>query len=782
MTQNALDSYALANGFGKVTAKMSEAEKVALRYKFVQDQLSLASGDFIRTADGWANQVRVLKLQFDSLKATIGQGLINVLTPVVQVINRIIGKLMSLANAFKAFTELITGKKGSGGITVAAAGMEEVAESADNVSNAIGDVGDSAGKAGKKAKEGLSGIDKLNVINSSSSSGSGGGAGGGGYAADDFDMGELDTSVVEEMDSKYQGLINRVKELASLFKGGFNIAFGDKAVFDSIRDSIHGIKDSLKDIFTDPGVKEAAHAFADRLAMDLGKVAGGMASVGASIADNLYAGINQYLSQSKERIKEYLILMFDIGSDISNIVGRWFEAIGTVFEAFRSDSAKQITADIIGIFVDGFMGATELIGRFAADVLDLITAPFIQNKDLIKQTLEDTFGAVEPIFSEIKSIVNETFTGIKEVYDGHIAPMLEAFKIGFTEIATTLLNAYNRHIHPLIQGMSTKFREFRDQYISPLIDKFLEFATEASDAVKTVWENALKPFIEWFINNVSPIIADHLQKAIDKFFEFWAAVSEIQQSVLDALKGLAEFIIGAFTGDWEKAWSGIQNFHENSWNGIKTTASTAINWVHDGIAEKLNQIKSKWEGGWNGVKSFTASIFGSIWDSIKNAINNIINGVEKMANGVVRAINKIGETINGFQIDIPDGIADKIGFDKIGFDIPSIGEISIPRLAQGGFVKANTPQLAMIGDNRNYGEVVAPENKLQELLNKAVQSGGNDIVTKEMIMLLRDMKTLLKIISEKNPQTGPTTREMFEAVRKENREFKKTHYGQSAFI
>ena len=54
MTQTALDSYALANGFGKTTAKMSEAEKVALRYKFVQDQLTSAAGDFSRTSDGWA--------------------------------------------------------------------------------------------------------------------------------------------------------------------------------------------------------------------------------------------------------------------------------------------------------------------------------------------------------------------------------------------------------------------------------------------------------------------------------------------------------------------------------------------------------------------------------------------------------------------------------------------------------------------------------------------------------------------------------------------------------
>ena len=45
MTQSALDAYALANGYSKTTAKMSEMEKVALRYKFVQDQLSAASGD-----------------------------------------------------------------------------------------------------------------------------------------------------------------------------------------------------------------------------------------------------------------------------------------------------------------------------------------------------------------------------------------------------------------------------------------------------------------------------------------------------------------------------------------------------------------------------------------------------------------------------------------------------------------------------------------------------------------------------------------------------------------
>ena len=485
MTQNALDAYAMANGYGKVTAKMTEAEKVALRYQFVTDQLALASGDFIRTSDGWANQVRILQLQFDSLKATIGQGLINVLTPVIKVINLIISKLMSLANAFKSFTELITGKKSGGGVSAAATGMEDIAGSADNASAAMGGAGNAAKKAAKDIKGATSGIDELNIIQAPDSSGSDGGAGGG-YTADEFDMGEVDTSAIDEMDSKYQGLIDKARELSSLFKGGFNIAFGNKDVLDSIQQSISNIGQSLKDIFLDPAVVSAADNFLNSLVFNLGKVAGGMASVGASIADNLLGGISKFLEQNSQRIKDYLISMFDIGSDITNIVGRVSEAWGTVFEAFRSDSAKQVAADIIGIFSSAFMGVTELIGKFTTDVLDLITVPFIQNKDLIKQTLEDTFSAVEPIFSEVKSIVDECFDGLKKTYDDSVAPMINSFKEGFTEIVEKLLEAYNQYILPVIEEMAQRFQEFHEQYLSPLIDKFLEFTGKVADAITTV--------------------------------------------------------------------------------------------------------------------------------------------------------------------------------------------------------------------------------------------------------------------------------------------------------
>mgnify|MGYP000925734723 FL=1 len=162
MTQTALDSYAMANGFGKTTAKMSEMEKVALRYKFVQDQLTTAAGDFSRTSTGWANQVRILQLQFDSLKATIGQGLIAALSPVIQVINTVIGKILSLANAFKAFFAMMSGGKDSGA-SATTAGMEAVAAAADKAGTAASGAGNAAKKAAKDIKTATTGIDELNI-------------------------------------------------------------------------------------------------------------------------------------------------------------------------------------------------------------------------------------------------------------------------------------------------------------------------------------------------------------------------------------------------------------------------------------------------------------------------------------------------------------------------------------------------------------------------------------------------------------------------------------------
>lgn len=675
MTQSALDSYALANGYGKVTAKMSEAEKVALRYQFVQEQLTLASGDFVRTADGWANQVRILKLQFDSFKATIGQGLINALTPVIKVINTIIGKLMSLANAFKAFTNLISGKKGSGGgVSVAAAGMEAVAKSADNAGAAMGGAGGAAKKAAKDIKGATTGIDELNIIQSpdAGSGGGGGGAGGSGYAGDEFDMGEIDTSPVDEMDSKYQALIDKARELADLFRYGFKIGFGDTSVLDSIKNSIDGIKKSLKDIFTDPAVLKAADNFAKQFSYNLGKIAGSFASVGATIADNLLGGIDKYLQQNSQRIKDFLVSMFDIGSDTAMISGRFAAALADIFTVFRSDTAKQITADIIQVFSDGFMGVLLLGHSFGRDLLDLVTAPIVENSDKIKESFDGILQAVQVVTSSIAETFRKFVDAILKLYNEHIGPLIQSVKKGLSEAVGVFLDAFNTHILPVIKNAAERFKEFSTETLQPLIEKFFEFAGKVTDCIKEIWEQVLQPFISWFLKNVAPVIATNLKNATDTFFTFLDNVGAVLSDVIDALSGLLDFLAGVFTGDWERAWDGIKQFVSSIWDAIKTLIKTAFDFVYQSIKGTLDAIKGWWELIWNGIKIFAEGL----WTGIKNTAADIFtalqNNLSEIWDGVRSTVEDKWNAIKEWFEDIWKKIKDVFKLDEmveIGKDV-----------------------------------------------------------------------------------------------------------------
>ena len=165
MTQTALDDFALRKGLGKTISKMSEQEKVALRYQFVMEQLGAASGDFVRTQDSWANQTRILSLQFEQLKATIGMGLINVLTPVLKVINELIGKVQVLAEKFRDVTTAIFGDAGGS--------AEGVADKYAAAAQGAEDLAENTEKAGKAAKKALAGFDELNILSNDKKESSG---------------------------------------------------------------------------------------------------------------------------------------------------------------------------------------------------------------------------------------------------------------------------------------------------------------------------------------------------------------------------------------------------------------------------------------------------------------------------------------------------------------------------------------------------------------------------------------------------------------------------------
>ena len=669
MTQTALDQYALANGYGKTTSEMTEQEKVALRLAFVQKQLSAASGDFIRTSDSWANQVRVMQLQLQSLKATVGQGLINIFTPVLKVINILLGKLATLANAFKSFTELITGKKSSGQTSGSGAGLTGDASGVQDTADAYGQAADNAGKladstedvadatkdAAKAAKGYLSPLDEINRYSTqdtsstasktpSSGAGSGGSPGSLAGAVGNVDYGKMaeGETALSKMSPILDEIIKRFKELAGLFKKGFWDGLGNyKSILKDLKKNINLIKKSLKSIFTDPAVLSASNKFADSLALNFGKVTGSIARIGLTIAQNFVGGIAKYLSQNTDRIKKHIVNMFDIGTEISDIIGNFSVAFADVFSVFGGETAQQLTADIIGIFAQIEMTATELCAKLGRDMLNMIAKPFIDNKDLLKSAIEGSLKVIETVTSGILATMQTLGDLIQKLYDEHLKPFLDSIANGISSISKTTLTVYNTYILPVLQGLADKLKGLMTGALGETLAKIETFLGKIIDVLKLLWENILVPLINWIIANVVPVLAKIADMIGTKVINIVKTLIKVIGDIVDVLSGVIDFIVGVYTGDWEKAWNGVKGIAEGAWNLIK-----------DIILGVWKTIKSETQGALDIVKGVIELVFNAIksivftaWDYVKTCTTNALSALKTTVSTGFNAIkSKISKT------------------------------------------------------------------------------------------------------------------------------------------
>lgn len=202
-----LEAFALSKGINTSWKEMDQATQMALRYEYILNASQYAMGDFARTSQTYANQIRLLQLNFQSLSATIGQGLISAIAPAISWLNALIRRLITAANVFRSFMFTLFGKAlgASKGVANEMAGyLDDSADAMGDLGSGAGGASDGLGSAGKAAKElkkqlTVLPFDELNQLakdtESAGSGGSGGGGGGGGVGG----LGGLDSLGLEDL-------------------------------------------------------------------------------------------------------------------------------------------------------------------------------------------------------------------------------------------------------------------------------------------------------------------------------------------------------------------------------------------------------------------------------------------------------------------------------------------------------------------------------------------------------------------------------------------------------
>ena len=730
MTQTNLDQYALNNGFGKTTAKMTEQEKVMLRFQYVTSALSNATGDFAKTQDSWANQTRILSLRFEQLKASLGKGFIALFTPILRGFNSLLAGLQKVADGFANFVQMLTGADVSTSMGSISSDIAGIGDDASSAADNVGDIGSAAKKTAKDIERSLAGFDQINKLteptdDSSDSSGSTGGTSSGIRSVDlvpDVSGSTSNvSSAISDMADKVKKALEPLKAISfdNLITSLDNIKRAAQPLTDKL---FAGLEWAYYNIFVPLAkwtIEDLLPAFLDVLAgcLDvLNSALDALKPLWMWAWDNFLEPVAQWTGGViVDVLKKLASALWEISGWIKNNQGP-FDAIvvtiGTFAAAWKAVDLAEFLMNAGGVvgIINKLKKAIEActVAKLK-DKIETIQLCAMYAKDFVKsvgQTIAKlSSSAVAWVSNTAVKVADTTATVAHTAATWLATAATTAFGVAMTVLTSPItlviaaLVALGVGIYELVKHWDV-VKEAAGICWDWIVGKW----NSAGEWFAGVWENirsAFSSFDNWLQNIFNIDFSDSFGFIGDIMNAYLQNVSNIFGDVKQIFGGLIDFIAGVFSGDWSRAWNGI-------------------------------------------VDAF-GGIFSLIADIAKGPINMVIGLINGMLDGLESGINWIVRKINGLSFDVPDWVP-VIGGDHFGFDLPEVGFGSIPYLAQGGYVKPNTPQLAMIGDNKHQGEVVAPEDKLLEMAQKAADMASSAELLAEAISILKQILRILETL------------------------------------
>ena len=270
------------------------------------------------------------------------------------------------------------------------------------------------------------------------------------------------------------------------------------------------------------------------------------------------------------------------------------EFLPTVANAF-SETFAPIFGEAVPVLLDEFA----LDFDFACQQVDKVT------KDIL-----------QPAFEQAETVAVDVFGSIQSSWDEHGAGILAGFQ-EFRQSLRDIWDAiYGKIIKPVVDNIGGKLSSLWDKHLKPLWDNLTDFLGSVAEFLLTLWNQVLSPLIGYIVDWVAPKI----QSVIDTI---WSIISSVAGMIADALGGLMEalsglmdFITGVFTGDWKKAWNGIQKFFKGIWDGIWGVVRGTINLIIDGLNMLWKGIYSVASGivnGIGGIAGVIGDLFGQDW-------------------------------------------------------------------------------------------------------------------------------------------------------------------------
>lgn len=496
--------------------------------------------------------------------------------------------------------------------------------------------------------------------------------------------------------------------------------------------------------------------------------------------------IRAMISAAKEGLQNLAQYSKSVNKDMSMLMSSMTRLKNSFATAFAP--ILSVVAPILSKFIDMISRAVTAVGQLFAALTGkktftkavAVQQDYAASLDKTADSTKDAEKAAEGYLSpldEINKLEKKDTSKDNSGASGGVSP-----KDMFEEIP----------IDSKFQELAAKIKE----KMQPIIDSIKRLKEPAvallkslGDTCKWLWDTILAPLFNWLLSSAIPKIIDILGKLLEliKVIVDWInkyilpviqpivtallkMVMNMVDGILDVLDGLLDFLVGAFTGDWNRAFSGLQKIASgfqkiimsvftgiqdimnafdgwlqgffstdwtkafgilghtlnafmvtarDYWNGLKTTFNGIITFLNGAFA-------GNWRQAWNGIKQILSGVWQMIVAVVKAPINQIIAMVNSMIDAVASGINAVIGALNSIHVRVPSWVP-IYGGRRFGFDIDRVSTRHIPYLATGAVIPPNAPFMAMLGDQKNGNNLEMPENLLRRIIREesGQKSGGS---------------------------------------------------------
>lgn len=362
------------------------------------------------------------------------------------------------------------------------------------------------------------------------------------------------------------------------------------------------------------------------------------------------------------------------------------------------------------------------------DTIDALTGMTDETqRDIAAQQL---FGKS---YQDLLPLINQGSDALKKYGD-------EAVATGAVMSGDTLnsLGSFNDSIQRIKSTVSAAGSELGAAFV-PLLEKLTPLIQEKIIPAIQGFAEKITNLIEWFVN-----LNPKTQEFIGKLILFAVAIGPVMMGVGGLVTNIGALIKGV---------SGAISMVKGIGSAL-TLLTSPVGLVIAGIAalaaaayliiKNWEPIKAFFIGLWEGI----TSAFNGAWNGIKSVLNFMIGGIEGFVNGFVKGINTVVRAVNRIQINVPDWMTKLTGVKDFGFNLKTVGELKIPRLAEGAVIPPNSEFLAMLGDQKHGVNIETPLSTMIE----AFKAASGDITIYNPLYL--DSDKLNKATSKKQYSTN----------------------------